>query len=574
MIEPTPANLSNAGESSALPRWASLMSVILVGCGGAGSPAAPDNTPVPATPPGSQFVDATSGSGISFTILSTRWQNRLLELPRIAGGVAAGDYDLDGDVDLFVVRGDLLPNLLYRNMGNNVFEDVAEIAGVAWTDPTNLPVLENYYHSGPTFADIDGDGDLDLFLGGIFGDPDLIYSNNGDGTFTDVTAGAGLAALEGVDTISAAFGDYDLDGDLDLFVAHWTTRHSPTQIRDTYNLWRNDSDASGIRFSSVSIDAEVAPSIVHLPDPNAENGAGIDYSFAPTFARVNDDLYPDILSVADFNTTQVFINDQDGTFTNATDVSVIDDHNGMGSAVGDYDNDGDLDWFVSSIYGPTENPSATGNRLYRNDNGVFVDATDEAGVVDGGWGWGSCFADLNNDGHLDIYHTNGWEGLVYAGDFRQDTSRAFVADGDGGFEEQALELGLADAEQGRGVVCADFDNDGDTDIFLWHQNENNAGSFFRNEATGNNFLSVRLVGQAPNTEATGARIWVEVNGITQMREIVIGSNFISQNPTAQIFGLGTAAQVDSLTIEWPDGLSTDLGIQPAGQFLVIEHPNN
>jgi len=545
---------------------------LLTACGSSGSAPAEVNTPP--SPEDSQFVDVTSGSGISFTILSVRSQNELLELPRIAGGVAAGDYDQDGDIDLFVVRGDLLPNLLYRNVGNNVFEDVAEAAGLAWTNPTNLPVLENYYHSGPTFADIDGDGDLDLFLGGIFDDPALIFANNGDGTFTDVTADSGLEALDGIDNISAGFGDYDLDGDLDLFVSHWTTRHSPTLLRDTSNLWRNDSDADGIKFVSVTIEAGIAPSIVQLPDPNAEDRLGTDYTFAPTFARVDDDLFPDILSVADFNTSQVFMNDQDGTFTNVTDVDVIDDNNGMGSAVGDYDNDGDLDWFVSSIYGPNENPSATGNRLYRNDNGTFVNVTDETGVVDGGWGWGSCFVDLENDGDLDIYHTNGWEGQAYAGDFRQDTSRAFISDGDGHFEDQAFELGLADAEQGRGVVCADFDNDGDIDIFLWHQNEDNAGTFFRNDATGNNFLSVRLDGLAPNTEATGARIMAEVNGVTQMREIVIGSNFISQNPTTQIFGLGSASQVDSLRIEWPDGLTTDMGVQQAGQFLVIDHPNN
>ena len=516
-----------------------------------------------------QFVDITDGSGINYDIryldpLSVNDQ----EIPLIAGGVAAGDYDQDGDIDLFIVRGDLRPNLLYRNIGNNVFEDVAAAAGIAFTKSTN----ENYFHSGPTFADIDGDGDLDLFLGGLMGDPSLIFSNNGDGTFTDITVGSGIDQMVARINISAAFGDYDLDGDIDLFISHWNTRRSFTDPGDTEHLWRNDSDASGIRFSSVSVDSGISPSIFSLPDPMVTR-TGFDTTFSPTFARVDDDLYPDILSVADFNLSQLFLNNQDGTFTNATDVDVIDDANGMGAAVADYDNDGDLDWFVSSIYAPDVNPDATGNRLYRNNNGAFEDVTLQAGVIDGGWGWGSCFVDLDNDGNLDIYHTNGWTRTGYAGDFSEDTSRAFVSDGNGGFEDQAAILGLADSEDGRGVVCADFDNDGDIDIFLWHRNETNAGTLFRNDEDVNNSISVRLRGLPPNTEATGARIKARVNVVTQMREIVIGSNYVSQNPTTQIIGLGIASQVDDLTVEWPDGQITNLGIVQAGQLVTVDHPS-
>lgn len=425
---------------------------------------------------------------------------------------------------------------------------------------------------------IDGDGDLDLFLGGLGGDPSLIFENNGDSTFSDVTAGSGIDTLLATDNISAAFGDYDLDGDLDLFVAHWGTPRDLSSPGDTEHLWRNDTDANGIKFRSVSEAAGISPTILTLPDDLSTQRLW-DNTFSPTFARITDDLYPDILSVADFNQSQFFINNQDGTFTNATDTNVLIDGNGMGSAVADYDNDGDLDWFVTSIkchqdsYCNGDILSKIGNRLYVNQDGAFVDKTDEAGVASGGWGWGACFIDFENDGDLDIYHTNGWPQTDEFDDFMFDTSRAFVSDGMGHFQDQAEALGLADTEQGRGVVCADFDNDGDTDILQLHRSANVAATLWRNDHNSNNFLSVKLNGIAPNTQAAGARISVTSGSVTQMREIIIGSNFVSQNPTIQLFGLGSASQADVVTIQWPDGLSSVLNDVQAGQFLTIDHPN-
>ncbi|WP_289152935.1 CRTAC1 family protein [Porticoccus sp. W117] len=489
------------------------------------------------------------------------------EIEDIAGGVAAGDYDNDGLIDLFIVRGDIGPNLLYRNMGNNQFESVADAAGLAYT----RSATENYRHSGPTFVDLDGDNDLDLFIGGIQGDPSMIFANNGDGTFSDVTAGSGIDGMAAAQTVSAAFGDYDLDGDLDMFISHWSEERDQNNPGDTENLWRNDSSAGVIRFVSVSLSSGLSPSIINLPDSLVVS-PGFDFSFAPTFADVNNDRLPDILSVADFNQSQYFTNNGDGTFSNATDVDVMIDNNGMGSAVADYDNDGDLDWFVSAIYAPAVRPEAVGNRLYRNNNGVFEDITDSAGVADGGWGWASCFVDVENDGDLDIYHTNGWKDTSYAGDFNDDASRVFVNQGDGTFVESALSLGLADTYQGRGAVCADFDNDGDSDIFLWHLDDDNGALLLRNEGDGNNYLKVKLRGRAPNTEAVGARIKVTIAGVAQMREINVGSNFVSQNPTVQLFGLGTASQVDDLVVEWPDGTVSNHGIVQAGQLLELNQP--
>lgn len=296
------------------------------------------------------------------------------------------------------------------------FVDVIAWSGISFSNgvinPPTPPDLAAVVPSGVAAGDYDNDGDIDLFLGGLDGDPSLLFANNGDGTFSDVTAGSGIDNLQASHNISAAFGDYDLDGDLDLFVAHWGTPRDISSPGDTQHLWRNDTDDSGMKFQSVSETAGISPTILSLPDRFITQPELRDFTFAPTFARINNDLYPDILSVADFNYTQYFINNQDGTFTNATDIEVLRDGNGMGPAVADYDNDGDLDWFVTSIKCHVESDCALGtmsrlgNRLYSNENGVFVDVTDAAGVASGGWGWGACFLDIDNDGYLDIYHTN------------------------------------------------------------------------------------------------------------------------------------------------------------------------
>lgn len=539
-----------------------LLLLSVASCGGG------EDTTVqpPPRPPPSGFTDITNASGLNFTVGYSEEPGDNGMISMVAGGVAAGDYDADGDIDLFIVRGDVGPNLLYRNDGNNTFTDVAAAAGLQYTKSAT----ENYRHSGPMFADMDGDGDLDLYMGGVQGDPCLIFANNGDGTFSDVTITSGISEIESPQNISAAFGDYDLDGDLDLLISHWQSPRSRTTPGDTEHLWRNESTANEIRFVSASVQAELSPTIMTLQDPRAGD-ADMDFTFTPSFARINDDLYPDILMVADFDTSMVFINDGDGTFTNTTDVDVLRDTAGMGSAIGDYDNDGDLDWFVSSIYYEGTGQDPNGNRLYRNDNGQFVDVTNAAGVANGSWGWGACFLDLDNDGNLDLFHTNGWSDDPLF-NWATDASRAFVANGSGVFTEEANSLSLIDQDQGRGVVCADFDNDGDIDIFVWISNDTIGGRLFRNDISQNNFLKIKLNGLPPNTAATGARIKVTVGTTTQMREVSLNSNFISQNPTDQIFGLGTAGQADSVTIEWPDGQMSDLGIVQANQSLVVDHP--
>ena len=562
-------------QSEPAGRWALwCLLAALAGCGSGGGGGG-SNTPVvvPAAQMPNrafvQFTDVSESTGIAYVHGYERPEPTGANEEGFSGGAAAGDCDGDGDTDLFIVRGDIGPSLLYRNDGGNRFTDIARQSGIVAT-------LRPHRLSGPTFADMDGDGDLDLFVGGILGDPSFIFRNRSDEgeeflcAFEDVTASSGIAGMTSLNTISAAFGDYDRDGDLDMYLAHWGTPRNAKNPGDTEHLWRNISDDSGIRFESVSVEARISPSVIVAQEAGAKGGAkgeNHDYTFTPTFSDINQDGWLDILSVADFNTTQFFVNDGAGAFINRTNDDVIIDRAGMGSAVGDYDNDGDMDWFVSSIYSPIIG-QIVGNRLYENHGGVFVDATDAAGVIDGSWGWGACFADFNRDGWLDLYHTNGWNNPAPGTGFETDASRLFISDRDGTFTERAAGSGTLSTRQGRGVVCADFDNDGDVDIFVVHRHGLNPANLYRNDTEGGNWLSVQLKGSGMNTEGGGAVVEARIGDAVQTREVHIGSNFVSQNPTRIFFGLGDASQVDRLTIHWLGGAQETHEDISANQLIV------
>ncbi len=500
-----------------------------------------------------QFIDITSQAGLSY-VHSFATGGPVGEPQLISGGVAAGDYDKDGWVDLYVARGSIGPNLLLRNLGNGTFVDVGESAGVD---------LSGIVTSGPTFADFSGDGFLDLFLGGISPTKISLFVNNGNGTFSDITASVPQDGISSRNTFSVAFSDYDLDNDLDFFMTHWG---SGVVNGTSEHLWRNNGDST---FTDVSTESGISATYQGVQD----------FTFAPNFADINNDGYPDILLSGDFGTSQVFVNQKNGTFTNTTDTNVITDENAMGAAVADYDNDGDLDWFVSSIYDPNMDAEAnwgiSGNRLYRNKgDGTFDDVTIQAGVEHGFWGWGSCFADFDNDGNLDLVHVNGF-GLSAqdtAFEFFEDPTRLFMSNGNGTFTEKALKLGLDDVGQGRGVVCFDFDRDGDVDLFI--ANNNQAPKLFRNDGGNNNdFLNVKLNGLPPNTEGVGSRVTIAIGNKAQMRELNAGSNFVSQNPVLAHFGLGDAELIDEVRVDWLDGETTLLTNVPINQFLIVDHPN-
>lgn len=475
---------------------------------------------------------------------------------QFAGGAASGDVDGDGDIDVFVARGDPGPNLLYLNEGTRFVESAAA-AGLAYT----LAGGTNGRHSGPTFGDLDGDGDLDLLLGGIEGGPMRLFVNDGAGNFTDATAGSGFDAATSQYTISMALGDYDGDGDLDVLMAHWGTPRDPSVPGETETLWRNDSGSGRIVFTPVSSVSGIA-GLLAFDLPQGVLGPNFDYTFAPGFSDIDGDGDLDVLMVSDFRGSRVLANNGNGTFSSVA--FTPDDENGMGAAIGDFDNDGDFDWFVSSI---------NGNRLFQSDGATGFRRASESGVEPGGWGWGSCFADFNLDGWLDIYQTNGWEAGKdpTASNYVNDTSRLWMNNADGTFTDQADASGMLDTDQGRGIVCDDFDNDGDVDVLLLTAEPTDAAILWENRLANFNYLKVRLRGNAPNTRAVGAVIHLTIDDTTQLRAVSINSNFTSHNSIDQIFGLGSHGSA-SLRVAWPDGTETIIASANANQTLTIDQP--
>ncbi len=498
-----------------------------------------------------QFTDVTVQAGVDYVQYQLANPLDTSEATYISGGAAAGDYDGDGWVDLFATRLDG-PDLLFHNRGDGTFEEVADAAGLGGVRPSN----------GAAWGDVDNDGYLDLFVTALGSTATRFYLfvNDGTGHFTEeaVARGASVetgAALYGT---SATFGDYDLDGWLDLQTAEWRIPPHPDPAA---RLLHNRGLAAPGHFADVTDAAGVSLRV----------GAGAvrSFAFAPRFADLDLDGYPELIVSADFGNSRLFWNNGDGTFQDGTAAAGVgSDENGMGSALGDYDNDGRLDWFVSSIFDPDDlcghgagcGWGATGNRLYHNDgNRTFSDRTDEAGVRDGYWGWGSAFLDYDNDGDLDVVMTNGVD-FAFVGPpfdanfarFTDDPMRLWENDGSGHMTEVSAAAGLTDRGSGKGLLTFDYDRDGDLDLFV----VNNAGHpvLYRNDGGNENgWLRVETVGTASNRQGLGARVRVlTADGRMQLREVNAGSHFLGQSETAAHFGLGPVDRpVLLVQVEWP-----------------------
>ena len=527
------------------------------GCGGGGGGSgSPTVEPVGPVLPPPEPVEAAltfeldTASSFSRSFGSDPPVTSLVIDPELfGGGFAAADVDADGDVDFYVVGGNTVPNHFYRNRGDGTFEEIGAELGLDLV----------HWGSGPAFGDIDGDGDLDLFVGAVVGGPHHVFENRLDesGRFVDVTDASGIR-LSARNTVSATFFDYDRDGWVDLFLSHWGNPYEAG--KSTQTVWRNNGDGT---FADTSIETGLADAWVDRET---------DWSFTPNFSDIDGDGDADLLLAADFHESKVFLNNDDGTFTNVTDRRVIQDQAGMGAAVGDYDNDGDMDWFVTSIYDlDLLDGDYLGNFLYRNDDGEFEDATLTGGVQDGAWGWGACTADFENDGNLDILHVNGWY-LVDGKDYRQRPVRFFHNTGSNMvFREIAGQVGLTDDSQGRGVACFDFDRDGDVDVLISNNDETNV-VLYRNETTSDNhYLGIRLDGIAPNWFGIGSRITVTTTDGTQIRDLGGLNNYVSHGPFEVHFGLAEAATAD-VEVRWPDGTTSTMAGVSADRLLTIRQP--
>ncbi len=486
-----------------------------------------------------------------------------------SGGAAAGDYDNDGHVDLYVTRMDAT-DILFRNLGDGTFADAT---AAAFGTPRNLK------SNGCAWGDIDNDGDLDLYVTTLFSTGYLLYINDGDGGFREESyqRGAKVFSIDSHFGQSVAFGDYDLDGFLDFHVTEWRyAAQNPGGRPHNNRLLRNLGAAQPGHFTDVTVAAGVATDDLtpFLPEADSQG-------YAPRFSDIDHDGWPDLLLTSDHGTSRLFWNDGDGTFTDGTEAAGVGtDQFGMGSAVGDFDMDGDLDWFVSSIYEAFSPIARSGNRLYRNDGGrAFSDATDAAGVRDGGWGWGASFADFDHDGDLDLIQTNGADFPFYpenSAGFEDDPTRLWRNDGSGGFDEVAAAAGVVDTAAGKGLLTFDYDGDGDLDVFI--VNNGGAPVLYENTgADGSDWLIIRPVGTRSNRQGLGARVSVvpESGDAPLVREVSGGSNFLGQDEVMAHFGLGEIAgdTVATVRIEWPGGAVQTLCEVPINQSHLVAEPD-
>lgn len=477
-----------------------------------------------------QSAMATPGNCLVDTVNPAK-QGWFCSIDWTSGGAAAADFDQDGWVDLYVTRP-YEPDLLYRNQGDGTFVDVAASVGLG----------EQTHDIGAAWADVDNDGDLDLYVTTIGELAHKLFINH-EGTFVDEAQARGADLDDGYPQTGTtpSFGDYDNDGWLDLYVGDWHTHVLGTQPSHA-RLLRNRGEGGPGEFDDVTLAAGVDVDGVYL----GSNG-GIDgtFVFSAGFSDLDGDGWLDLLLASDFGCTRLFWNQGEGSFLDTTLASGVGtDENGMGSTIGDYDGDGDLDWFVTSIIGPD---NKTGNRLYAYaGDRHFVDATDAAGVREGGWAWGTAMFDHDNDGDLDLALTNGWSGTLY----RDDAMVGWTNFGEGLMIDSSAALELGDTGQGRALLTFDYDRDGDLDMFV----ANNAGKplLLRNEG-GNDrrWLQVEVRGSASNRDGLGARVWVSAAGHTQMQEVGGPTHFLGHSERVLHFGLGLAGEVDQVRVVWP-----------------------
>ncbi|MDZ7332078.1 MAG: FG-GAP-like repeat-containing protein [candidate division KSB1 bacterium] len=455
-------------------------------------------------------------------------------------GVSWADYDNDGYPDFYVsngVTGYKQVNFLYHNNGDGTFTRVM----------TGPPVEDQYVTYGSSWGDYDNDGDLDLYVAvttGTYDDPvinNCLYVNNGDGTFTKNTT-AGPPVNERESTCAVGWGDYDNDGFLDLFIKNGTYPKQPN------SLYRSNGDGT---FTE----------IVGIPLVGNENATLVS-RFA--WGDYDNDGDPDLaIAGGDGENNAIWRNDGNNTFTklvNQNGMSIIQGSYSSAPCWGDYDNDGDLDLFMSN-YG--KNGPAK-NFLYRNDgNDVFTKIVDGDIVNEEKCSLGCAWGDIDNDGDLDLFVGND---IFFK-------NSLFINNGDGTFTKDTTSV-VTDSSFTYGAAFADFNKDGFIDLFICREAKNilyqNNGP---NNGNTNHWINLQCTGTNSNRAGIGAKVRVKatIDGQVrwQMREISAQNGYGSHDDLRAHFGLGDATLIDELIIEWPSGLVQTLTSVAVDQFLTI-----
>lgn len=522
-----------------------------------------------------RFEEIAGESGIDFSHALANFHEKAENvMPWVTAGgsgVSIADFDNDGWDDLYFTTSlENAPNGLYRNEGGSRFKNVGARAGLADVNRAE----ETGTSAFALWLDYDNDGWQDLFLL-RFGRTSL-FRNEGDGTFEEVTDKAGVRRH--MNSLAAAAFDYDRDGDLDLYIAGYFPEKDLHRLKDSevlFESWetarnggpnvmfRNDGDGT---FTDVTGETRLD-----------DTGWGM----AVGHGDFDNDGWQDIYVANDFGTDKLFRNQGDGTFEDVSREAIgIDTKKGMNAEVGDYNNDGFLDIYVTNM---TEPYLYECNMLWKNNrDGTFTDVSQEEGACDTGWGWGAKFLDADNDGWLDLYAVNGF---ISAGEvdymeqllefiFLEDVNLAdasvwppmgnasmagyernvFLHRTPGGYRPISERAGVDHIADGRGVAVADLDRDGRMDMVV--SNLAAPPLVYRNATpqTGN-WIELRLEGngETTNRSAIGSRVELRTGLNVQIREVAGGNGFNAQSTLLLHYGVGRAAKVDEISVRWTDG---------------------
>ncbi len=532
--------------------------------------------PKTTSPSAVRFTDIRKAAGITFVQDSTGTDEKYY-LETMGTGVGWIDYDQDGLMDLYFVQSGAtdaykpakpLRSALYRNNGDGTFTDVTDKAGVGG---------EGHYGQGVAVGDFDNDGFPDLYVTG-YGRA-ILYHNNGDGTFTDVTAKAGVGD-EGQWSTSAAWFDYDKDGYLDLVVTNYLD-WSPAN-----NIWCGERAPGYRSYCNPNNYHGQKTKLYHnnhdgtFTDVSEKSGVGIPESkgMGVVTADFNNSGWQDIAIANDTWSNFLFQNKHDGTFQ---DVSLISGlaasedgryEAGMGIDAADVDGDGLLDVYITHL-------DFELNRLYHNNgDGTFTDATYSSGIgnkVITLSGVAAKFIDYDNDGWPDILQANGAMvdnvNLYHSEVSYKEPLLMFRNLGSGHFEKVSDALGpdFVRPVVGRGLATADFLNDGAVGFVVNCRGD--APELMRNDGgNANHWIEIMLVGTKSNRDGIGSILRLTSEGVTRVEQSKGGTSYMSASDPRIHFGLGKRTKIDSLVISWPSGQVDKLTNIPIDQIITVK----